>query len=371
VIRLLVAFVALLPLLIGPAPVVAAREEPAAVNSIDVKRANALEAGLRYLASNQNRDGSWGETKNGVVGVTALCTLAFLAQGHQEGRGPFAERDPIRRAVDFLLAASLPPSSRDPTLSANGMPAGYLYVKDDSDSRMHGHGYGTQVLVLAYGSGRGDDPRMAELREKIERAVAVIENSQTITGGWGYAPRRDQFHEGSVTVTVVQALRLARDAGFVVDREVIDRGLKYLSDSQKPDGSFKYSIMDDRSTAALTAAAIGALHGFGEYYTRSVRRGLDYIRRQYEHPGELEWTYYGNYYAAQAFYRAGGDLWERWKRYGVPWILDSQFRPGHQLGYWDDSRVGNTPFPRGRAYATAMSLLALSVPDGYLPLFQR
>lgn len=325
----------------------------------DGRREEAIRNALEYLKASQSQAGSWGDSQRGIVGITALGTLAFLAQGHQEGLGPYG--DVVRKAVDFLLRCSK-------NTTRAGKPAGFIFDESDADSRMHGHGYATQVLILVYGTGRADPAREKELREKIHRAISVIENSQTITGGWGYEPNFATMHEGSVTVTVVQALRLAADAGFVVDREVQERGLKYLRDSQKTDGSFKYSHMAETSTPALTAAALTAMHGFGEYYSRAVTRGLGYLEREYRNPMRVQWPYYSHYYAAQAFYRAGGSHWDFWQRTVVPRILDEQRRGG----YWDDrlssdSRVGS----HGRDYATAFSVLALSVDEGFLPLFQR
>jgi hypothetical protein len=352
--------------------VASGKEPPREMSHADRRRAAAIDQGLAYLESVQKKDGSFGSGGPGVVGITSLSLLAFLAAGHQENRGPYG--DVLFRGVNYLLQHSLPPG-RDPRYSdaAFGKPAGYIYVFGDHDSRMHGHGYATQVLVLAYGSGQNTDPRTRELRTKIQRAIRVIEEAQTFTGGWGYEPNHATFHEGSVTVTVVQALRLARDAGFVVDREVHARGLKYLKDSQKDDGSFKYALTHDRSTAALTAAAITAMHGFGEYYSEPIRRGLEYLRRQYEHrvADQIEWTFYANYYAAQAFWRAGGDDWALWTTQHVPAILDWQTQASEGRGFWDDQMLSTSPVNRGRAYATAYACLTLSVPDGYLPLFQR
>ena len=338
-----------------------------AVRERRLQRKKAIQAGLRYLRRVRQRDGSFGRTDTGVVGITSLCLLAFMAAGHQENRGPYG--DVLRDGTDFLLSHSLPLPRRGRGLSSYGKPAGYIYVRGDQDSRMHGHGYATQVLVLAYGSAGKNASRRRELRIKVERAIAVIENSQTLTGGWGYEPNRTNRHEGSITVTVVQALRLARDAGFVVDKRVHEAGLRYLHDSQNDDGSFRYSITSDTSTAALTAAALTALHDFAEYYSRSVRMGLRYLESRYRRPGpgQVRWTFYSNFYTAQAFYRAGGSRWRFWNESGVPWILAKQAANGA----WDDREGGRARRAHGRAYATALSCLALAVPDGYLPLFQR
>ncbi|MGQ0612225.1 MAG: hypothetical protein ACT4PV_00530 [Planctomycetaceae bacterium] len=352
----------------GGAP---AREDSGERGRYDGRRLRAVAAGLEFLEQAQNRDGSFGKTETGVVGVTSLCILAFFAAGHQEGRGPYGET--VRRGIDYLIARSLPPSEKNPSVSTvPPYPPGYIFALRDADSRMHGHCYAAQALLLAYGSGRQGDPRTQQLRAKIVAAVEVIQRAQTITGGWGYSPTPDASHEGSITVVAVQALRLAVDAGFVVDRELPRMGLNYLHDSQKSDGSFKYALQHDKSTAALTAAAISALHGFGEYYSEPVKRGLAFLREAYARPDDLEWYYYANYYAAQAFYRAGGEGWRHWNETVVPHILDRQAPAlAGEAGAWDDGMRNDAPRAHGRAFATAMSCLALSVADGLLPLFQK
>ncbi len=344
-------------ILMGSGPT-AAQDRETSTSRGEQRRTAAITAGLRYLASEQSKDGSYGKP-SGRIGITSLAILAFMAGGHQENRGPYGEV--LRKGVNFLLAHSLPAMTM-------GKPRGYIYLQGDGDSRMHGHGYATQVLSLAYGSSKsGRSGRANELRSKIRLAVSVMENSQTVTGGWGYEPSHRSFHEGSVTVTVVQALRLARDAGFIIDKAVVDLGLKYLHDSQKTDGSFRYRLTSDNSSEALTAAAITAMHGFGEYYTKSIRSGLDYVYSGYRRPQDIAWTFYANYYTAQAFYHAGGRHWRRWNVRVVPYILSNQSAEGA----WDDTHIGNTRIHHRKAFSTAFSVLALAVPDGYLPTFQR
>ena len=59
------------------------------------KAKRAVDAGLRYLRTQQADDGSW----SGSVGVTALGLRAFLEahRGYNEGDGPF-----ITRPVQFI-----------------------------------------------------------------------------------------------------------------------------------------------------------------------------------------------------------------------------------------------------------------------------
>lgn len=344
-------------------------KEPVRARSLpDRQRTDAIEGGLRFLAAQQQRDGSWGSKSR--VGVTSLAVLAFLAHGDQLGRGPYG--GVIERGVRYLLSCSLAPAKSNPARSTiPGKPAGYIWGgRSDTDSRMHGHGYATQVLATVYGTGVRSPVLRAQLRTAIQRAVRVIEGAQTFTGGWGYEPSFSTSHEGSITVTVAQALRVARDAGYLIDKEVHRRGLKYLRESQKPDGSFRYSLTRSDSTPALTSAALCAMYGFAEYESKKTRAALDYLRKAHEHKRTLFWPYYGRYYAAQVYYRSSRDDWRRWNRTWVPRILEESERDRDGSVYWDDAHRG-TDRSQGRAYATAFSCLTLSVGDGLLPLFAK
>jgi len=349
-------------------PAVRAKESPRLRSTHERQRAAAVSGGLRFLASQQQRDGSWGSKSR--VGVTSLALLAFLAHGDQIGRGPHGAV--IERGVRYLLSCSLAPSASNPLRSTvPGKPSGYIWGgRSDTDSRMHGHGYATQVLASVYGSGVRSPALRTELRTAILRAVRVIENAQTFTGGWGYEPSFSTNHEGSITVVVAQALRVARDAGFVIDKEVHRRGLKYLRESQKPDGSFRYSLTRSDSTPALTSAALCAMYGFAEYESRKTRAALDYLRARHGRARRLTWPFYGRYYAAQVYYRSSAADWRRWNRDWVPRILATAERTRSGLVYWDDAFRGQDR-SQGRAYATALSCLTLSVGDGLLPLLSK
>ena len=195
------------------------------------------------------------------MAFTALSTLALMADGSSVGRGPYGEQ--VKKAVEFLVRLV-----EKPTGQAVSYPDGFFAYDHDLNSKMHGQGYATLALATALGS--ADKDLAQRIRAVLVKAVHVCEISPTGTGGWGYQPTNGTEHEGSVTVTVAQGLRAARDAGITVNGEMIRRGLMYLEHSQKrtdddDDGSFKYSLMTDRSTYALTAAAVSSYFLFGEY----------------------------------------------------------------------------------------------------------
>lgn len=336
---------------------------------LDERRRRAIRRGCDYLAKQQRKGGQFGETDKAVVALTALSVLALMAGGSSDGRGPHGQE--VRAGINFLLGLI---RDRSPDVPWH---EGYFYHPHDPSSRMHGQGYATLALAMALGTSTGK--RYREIRQVLEKAVHCIEQAQTITGGFGYDPVSTGMHEGSVTVTVAQGLRAARDAGLLVSEQVVKKGLNYLRRSQNTDGSFRYSLYVDRSTYALTAAAISSFFLYGRYTDDprddSIQRGLDYMMKEVGKVianKRLKWYYYGNFYAAWAFWQKDGNEWDprsggywaRWHRRVYPDLLDLQ---RHGDGSWDEL----VRFDFGDVLPTAFAVLTLAIPDEELPIFQR
>src|SRR5262245_1550300 len=59
-------------------------------NMITPATQEAIDRGLKFLADRQNVDGSFGSGQHqGNVAITSLAGLAFMAGGHQPGRGKY------------------------------------------------------------------------------------------------------------------------------------------------------------------------------------------------------------------------------------------------------------------------------------------
>ncbi len=342
------------------------------------------ERGLAYLATQQNEDGSFSvergeEAKQAPLAVTAIAALAFMAGGSTLGRGTHAE--PVRGAIEFLLAHQVdtPPQgeSGDP---AGEMHYGYFSLESDPNSRMHGHGFATLAVAQAYGTldfdpgfgesaglkARADKERM---RRALVAAVRLIERSQSLQGGWYYRPYEDD-HEGSMTVLMIQALRAARDVGVDVDKGVIDRAVRYIHKSQRPeDGAFRYHLNSPSVSYPLTAAAVATLNAAGTYDSEVIDRGIAYMERHdpllnpdLRFSGEQSFPCYGRLYAAQAYHvHRDPRLWHEWFVRAVRFLEGRQHR---EKGCFDGDEYG-------RVYATAMSCLVLELPFQYLPIFQK
>jgi len=326
------------------------------------RRANAsVQKSLDYLARIQSAslDGSFpssGAQHAVPVPVAALGALAYMAAGSTPERGPHGEQ--LTRAIDYLISRC--------ELAAGSPTLGYVSSPGDKHSRMHGHGFATLALAQAYAMSPAT-ARGARLREALSAAVRCIESSQGPEGGWYYDPRSSYEHENSVTVCLVQALRGAHGAGIHVDPAVIQRAVDYVKRCQAEDGSFKYALNRDSTSAALTAAGIATLNSIGVYEDPVITRALesltrDLAARELENAiGGSPHVHYERFYIAQALWQApDARLWDDWRPRIVAQLEGEQAADGS----WHDAEYGD-------AYATAMHSLVLAIPLGLLPIFQR
>jgi hypothetical protein len=338
----------------------------------------AVDRGLAWLASQQNPDGSWSAkigyklnndyryTGEGPhVGVTSLACMAFLAGGHLPGRGEYGE------IVDRGLAYVLTCVDDDGFISR-------------SDTRMYSHAFATLFLAEVYGMTHSQD-----VRKNLQKAVDFIVSTQNEEGGWRYVPFAPES-DMSIVVCQVLALRSARNIGIRVPKSTVDRAAQYVVDSAiTPSarrsgfrssfygdevGAFRYQKGDgSRSSFALTAAGVTALHGVGIYSDEAIRQGLDYLRRNLDDHnyrwGRREdghyFFWYGHYYAVQAMYTAGNtgntNYWEPYFENVRAELLAMQ----HDDGSWPN-KTGPGP-----TFGTSMAVLILEIPYRYLPIFQR
>jgi hypothetical protein len=315
----------------------------------------AIDRGLAYLAQNQHSDGGFGDRNGeGNVAVTALCGLAFMAGGHQPGRGQYGRN--VTRALEYVLSKE------------QHNPHGFLYNPNGSGQQgpMYSHGFAAMCLGEAHGM-VGDKDLRRRLRETLTRAVHVIVKAQNQEGGWRYQPFPQQA-DISVTICQIMALRSARNAGLEVPRSVVDKCVDYIKGCQSSvDGGFRYFKQGGSSLFPRSAAAVCGLYSAGIYNGPVVTKGLSYLlqfkpsaNRWGGYRGEEMHYYYGHYYAAQAMWTAGGDYWKQW----FPAIREDLLVRAQRSGGWTDNQVGTD-------YGTAMACIILQIPNNYLPILQK
>jgi hypothetical protein len=304
----------------------------------------AVDKGLAWLAQHQGNDGgfqgmqAFGAGNN--VAMTALAGLAFMEHGDLPGRGKYGKE--IRRCLDAILE-----SCQDSGLISS----------DQSQGPMYGHGFATLFLGEMYGM-TGDDT----IKEKLERAVKLIERTQNPEGGWRYQPAPLDA-DISVTICQVMALRSAREAGIHVSSDVVNKAVQYVLRCQNSDGGFSYMAGQGGfggSGFPRSAAGCCVLYYAGIFEGNNLQRGLDYVKHftpgQGSNPRAEGHYFYGYYYATQAMFLAGGDYWATF----YPAIRDELIH-SQQGDHWQGDFSED--------YATAMSLIILQMPNRYLPVF--
>ena len=224
---------------------------------------------------------------------------------------------------------------------------------------MYSHGFGTLFLAEAYGM-----THRPEIREKLQKAVQLIIDTQNNEGGWRYQPVK---HDADLSVTICQinALRAARNAGLYVPQGDGGRVHPVREAVAEPRRRLPLHALGRRRAASsrgrrrawwrcrAPASTIPRRSATGIAYLRQFNPGLRVGRRNNHY-------FYGQYYAAQAMWIQGGDAWAEWYPDGP-------------------RRAAQAPVGRGilarysvcNEYGTAMALIILQIPNNYLPIFQR
>jgi hypothetical protein len=309
----------------------------------------AVIKGLDYLTTHQADDGSWitGGGQAYPVAMTGLAGTALLAHGHSPTRGKYAKN--IQGAVEYLVRCG----------TSTGLITG---PNQDSGQPMHGHGFALMFLASVYGMVTKESLRQ-EVRSVIRKAVTLTSQGQSGQGGWTYIPGAGD--EGSVTVTQVQALRAAHNAGFLVPRAVIEEAVRYLEKCRTPEGGIQYSLLSGGGPRLpISAAAVATLYNAGQFESTIATDCLKYVWDQFR--ATEEWhkegghAFYTHLYAAQAFYMAGDQYWDAY----FPKSRDQLLAMQAPEGSWHGDGIGEV-------YGTAIATIILQLPYKYLPVFQR
>lgn len=305
----------------------------------------AVERGLPALVRLQRPDGSFGEGN----AITALAGMALLAGGHTPTRGSL--RDHSVRALRSVMAR------QDPYSGYLGADYGNMYA----------HGFATLYLAECYGMA----PEVP-VRRALETAVELIHKAQNQEGGWRYTPTPVDA-DISVTICQVMALRGAYNVGIggQASQDAIARALGYVRRCANGDGSFSYTAQGGfngggAESVPRTAAGAMCLIGAGRVDAGDALLGpaLAFLRRHVEThlAGRGDHYWYGQYYAAQAMFHSPDQAdWERY--WGKAWRTIGARQNAE--GLWPSDEGG------GPAYATAVALIILQIPNNYLPIFQR
>jgi len=314
---------------------------------IDAPTEVVVKGALKWLASKQAPNGEWAMAsleKEHPVAITAYSLMAFLAAGHLPGEGEYGRN--VSLATQYLL----------------DKVTGEGHIGNKNDGKyMYCHGIACIALSEIYGQ-----TKAASMRPKLEKGIRVIIAAQNKEGGWRYMPyARDA--DISVTVLQVVALRSAKNGGLDVPQRTIDEAVKYVRSCYRAEkGGFAYQP-GQIAGYARTAAAIYSLQVCGLYEDPMVKKGAEYLLREFREKG-MEWWTYGNFYAAPALYMQGGESWQNYYDMVKRAILKRAITQ-QGTSYWEGRLDGDREV--GPIYNTSVNTMILAMPYHYIPLYQR
>ena len=204
---------------------------------------SAMQRGVNFLVTSQNKDGSWGSARNtkGLnifapvpgahhafrAAVTSLCLSSLIETNAEEGNAK--AKAAIRRAEEWML------TNLGSVRRATG----------DAIYNVWGHSYGIAALVLMHEK-TGNASRKAKIKKVIEHQIRMLEKYESVDGGWGYYDFRYQAKQPSsssisfTNATALVALKDAAKIGINVPDRLVKRAVASIKRQRKPDFSYAY-----------------------------------------------------------------------------------------------------------------------------------
>lgn len=305
-----------------------------------------------------------GDLPSHSAAMTSLALMGLASVGHMPN-DPTPEGVACGRALRYVVEGIEPDEN------------GYLGRSDRS--RMYGHGIITLMLaeMIGHAPDEATDKRMQDM---LKGAVQLILRSQQVPkseanrGGWRYEPSSSDS-DISVSVWQVMSLRAAKNAGFDVPKEAIDKAVAYIKRSYRVErdsngiprsdaAAFSYEPYGGRQTFSTTAAGLLSLQVCGQYDALEVLGSANWLMKS---PPEINepWFFYGCYYYAQGMYQRGGDHAATARQKTEQMLISAQSEDGSWY-----PRNGNEK-SAGAVYATSLALLSLSVHHHFLPIYQK
>ncbi len=333
----------------------------------------AVEASLKWLATNQEQAGFWDADrfeagkvrideqgidrrnagKQADSGLTALAILAFLGAGYTQDEGQYSEN--LKRAIEWMTEQQ--------------RPNGFLGGEATHYARMYSHAMSTYCLAEAYGL-QNDPKSNPKLREAIARAVSyIVENQNPYDGGWRYV--KGQKSDMSMFGWQLMALKSAEIAGIPIPSDTKRLMVKFLKERSlgKNNGlaTYRMVIPSTAPTPAMTAESLFCKQMLG--IRRDNPACKEAIKFLADRPPRLsEYNLYYWYYGTLAMYQYGGNPWREWNEDLRELLISEQVTRGKNAGSWNP-RPPWGPYG-GRLYSTTLSTLCLEVYYRFLPLYQ-
>ncbi len=324
----------------------------------------AVLRALRWLAVNQNSDGSWGRTK---PAMTALALLAYLAHGDTPSSEEFGRV--VEASLRFLISVQ----------EENGRFRG----KD-------GHDYTQPIVAYALAEAYGMT-QVPMVKDAAVKAIEVVIKGQNPSGGFNYGLVPSERDDTSYMAWCVQALKAAQIAGLANYVPGLDDAMKKailgFRKNYGESGSYGgFGYTGPSSAHGLSGAGALCMQFLGEAKSREVRNTLAGLHRwafNWETPPAGSIVYYW-YYITQAYFQEGGAMWDDWNKqfsHGLVKVqeviakdqsgyVDHKGQP-QEIGSWTSPAANEHTGGNGKVMDTILCTLMLEVYYRYLPTFQQ
>jgi hypothetical protein len=318
----------------------------------------SLKAGLKWIASQQQEDGSFpfsrefGKTMHFRISITSLAGMALMTDPE------FKEQ--VQKTLEFILKCC--------------HEDGYVYHEKPSFKGMWEHGFATQFLAEALIRKKKLGEDTSKIEKKLKKAVELIKSAQNLEGGWGYRAVPDPHAEVGPGAAMLDALLLSKRAGIPVENDVIKKALKSQCVLMLPPGKVTFQGEWRSFTYEANAFVLSSLLGWKDrpdvkVYLEALEKvnPAAYFRR-YTEQTPMRGAYWtsgyhtlGLYYTAVACRRMGDEYEEKfgkWHKSICEYLAKYQNEKGAWKGWFGD------------VYGTAFACLTLAAETDELDGFK-
>jgi len=366
----------LIPIFLAALGVLSVAHRSAYADEIPAKYKPAIQKGLAWLVTQQNKDGSWpARASDSDVSCTALAGLALLMEGSTAANGMYAGN--VHNAVDWIVRNC-----------QAGADDGLIGARDrlDRTSYMFGQSYALLFLASAYSREEKTDAkdlnarlalvRRREMEEVLKRVVQFSAKAQSSTGGWYFVSCQDGHDDDEASATLAQllALRAAQQADINLPKETLTKAFAYLEKITTPGGGIPLSSRSAGKAGAerpgLTIAAFASTFGSNQANPALTKKWFAYSQFTVTPRSDS----YARFHLALAMHGLGDNgygklfeaknpsmVWSKSRKVLFDEVLGSQSREGSWvLRDWN-------PNP---AFGTAISLITLQLDNEHVPIFR-
>ncbi len=313
---------------------------------ITPKCRGSIDRGTKWLISAMRADGAVGADIGLApdLGCTAIVGLAFLSQGNTPHTGPHCEElhlvlNAVLNQIDSLADGEDP--SRPPTLVRRK-------IGRNADLFL-----ATLFLSQLLGESQSYEP---EVREALERVVAIVCQTQGKDGTWG----NESWAPILGTVLGWECLRATSSCGLKVDASARVAGealLKKLQEKSEHHGDWMQDFYKRASSVRVLYSQNYREH---PAFKRCVERILQFARedgRPFTNAGGEE--YLAFFFVTECLTQGSEVEWQAW----YPMVRDKIMRVQNADGSW----IGHHCI-KDRTFCTAAALLTLQAPNLCLPM---